>query len=271
MGDDVDKTLQKGLRIIEALCAANRPLGVTELSEALGYTKSTVHRLLQTLRITGWVVRRESTRDYSLSLRLWEIGIRQHAALDLPRVANGHAWEIARESEETVHIGVLERGEVVFLETIETPKPVRAYVPRDGRAPAHAVATGKIILAFLPEREWTIAMDTLAAFTSRTITNAQALKENLGKARRLGYAVNRGEWQEGVHGVAAPIFAGTECRVVGSIGLTGPEWRFGTGAMQGFARLVKEAAQRISEELGAPHAPEALKQQAAGEKPRLPV
>jgi IclR family transcriptional regulator, KDG regulon repressor len=243
----VDKTLQKGLRIIELLGDAGHPLGVSEIAESLRLTKSNVHRLLQTLCAAGWAIQHAQRGTYDLSLRSWEVGVRRLSTLNLPQIGYRQASELARASEESVHIAVLEQMDVVFLETIDTPKPVRAYAPVGGRIPAYCAATGKAILAFMPQAEVNRHLKGLRAFTEQTITDAQQLLAELAQIRRRGYAVNRSEWQQGVDGVAAPIFA--HDTVVGSIGLSGPADRFGSAAMKRFVPMVREAAATISSEL----------------------
>ena len=243
----VDKTLQKGLTIIELLSDAGRPLGVSEIAQALSLTKSNVHRLLQSLCAAGWVIRNSSRGAYDLSLRVWEVGVKRLSTLNLPQIAYRQANQLARGSEESVHIAVLEQMEVVFLETIDTPKPIRAYAPVGGRAPAYCVATGKAILAFMREDDIKPSLGALASFTENTITDQRQLLAEFAQIRRRGYAINRSEWQQGVDGVAAPIFARNV--IVGSIGLSGPADRFGAAAMKRFIPLVVEAAATISREV----------------------
>lgn len=246
----MDKTLQKGLQVIETLSVAGEPLGVSDLSLRLGYTKSTVHRLLQTLCAVGWVVQSPNSKQYHLSLRLWELAVKRKSALRLPQMARGAALELSRISEETVHVGAFERGEVVFVETIDTPKPIRAYTPLGSRAPAYAVATGKAILAWLPEREWRDDIPTLEAWTDATLSDFDALEADLEQVRKRGFAVNHGEWQQEVNGVAAPIFAGSEAIVVGAIGLSAPAERFEADTIERFAPLVMKAAAAVTKEMG---------------------
>jgi IclR family KDG regulon transcriptional repressor len=245
----IDKTLQKGLRIIETLSEAARPLGVSEIAKSLGYTKSNVHRLLQSLCGAGWVLRHSNRGEYDLSLRVWEVGVKRLSTLNLGKLGYRHANELARASEESVHIAVLEQLDVVFLETIDTPKPIRTYTPVGGRAPAYCSATGKAILAFMPEADIKPLLTHLTRFTDQTITQQARLTAEFAQIRRRGYATNRGEWQQDVHGLAAPIFVGGSRAVVGSIGLSGPSNRFGQAAMKRFIPMVLEAASTLSREL----------------------
>jgi DNA-binding IclR family transcriptional regulator len=245
----IDKTLQKGLRIVELLSEAGRPLGVSEIAQMLGFTKSNVHRLLQTLCASGWIIRHEKRGAYDLSLRVWEVGVKRLSTLSLPQIGYRQANQLARRSEESVHIAVLEETEVVFLETIDTPKPIRTYTPVGGRAPAYCSATGKAILAFMPEADINPLLVNLTRYTDETIIDQSRLSAEFAQIRRRGYATNRGEWQQDVYGIAAPIFAGASRKIVGSIGLSGPANRFGQAATKKFVPMVIEAATAISHEL----------------------
>ena len=171
------------------------------------------------------------------------------STLNLAQIGYRHANELARASEESVHIAVLEQIEVVFLETIDTPKPIRTYTPVGGRAPAYCVATGKAILAFVPEADIKPLLTGLTRFTDQTIIDPSRLSVEFAQIRQRSYAINRGEWQQDVHGIAAPIFAGASRIIVGSIGLSGPVNRFGRAATKRFIPMVVEAASMISREL----------------------
>ncbi len=145
---EVDKTLSKGLRLMEALAAADAALSVSGLSQACGLTKSNTHRLLQTLKLLGYVRQIQRGGAYELTLKLWELGMEVHSRLDLAEVASRPMRELAEATGETVHLSMLEDDHVVYVDKIDSPHPIRAYSRKGGRAPAHCVATGKVLLAF---------------------------------------------------------------------------------------------------------------------------
>jgi IclR family transcriptional regulator, KDG regulon repressor len=233
----VDKTLYKGLLLIELLSKSGRA-GVSELAQRAELSKSNVHRLLQTLHRAGWVCKVEEDKSYELSVRAWEVAQNWLSTFDLPRIARPHLATLASATQETVHLGLLEDDEVVFIVNIESPQAVRSYVGRGGRAPAQAVATGRAILAFLPPEKMPILSPSLATELERT--------------RCRGYAVNRGEWQEQVNGIAAPIYAGASKTVIAAVGLSGPADRLNQTAIRRYAPLVVAAAATISQAISAP-------------------
>lgn len=233
----VDKTLFKGLLLIEMLSKSGSA-GVSELALRADLNKSNVHRLLQTLCRAGWVRKVEEGKSYELSIKTWEVAQSWLSTFDLPLIAQPHLATLAAASQETVHLGLLEGDEVAFIANIESQQAVRSYVGRGGRAPAQAVATGRAILAFLPPEK----LPSLSAEVSA----------ELERTRARGYAINRGEWQERVNGIAAPIYVGASNTVIAAIGLTGPADRLNQTAIRRYAPLVVDAAAAISQAIAAP-------------------
>ncbi len=240
----MEKTLAKGLRLIETLARLGHPVGVTEAANAVGLQKSNAHRLLRSLSELGYVRQVAETGRYELTLKVWEMGSRVIARLDIATEATPTMRRLAAATKETVHLSLLDGDEVVYVHKIDSPHPVRAYSAIGGRAPAHCVATGKALLAFQPPD----AVDVTKArrqFTDATITDPLDLRREFDRIRKAGHATNKGEWREGVYGVAAPILdAGG--RAVAAIGLSGPQDRFRPKAMKTWAPLVMAAAKDLS-------------------------
>jgi len=147
----MDKTLLKGIKVLEALVDLDgQDLSIDALAAHLGLTRSNTHRTLQTLIHAGYVIRNPEG-GYRSSTRFFEMGARVLAQLDVRKVAAPFLHKLARETEETVHLSILEGAEIIYIDKIDSSKPVRSYSMLGGRAPAHAVATGKALLAYQPE------------------------------------------------------------------------------------------------------------------------
>lgn len=246
----MDKTLLKGLAMLE-LMADNEgaPATIQQLATQLGLTKSNAHRTLQTLAHAGYVTTDDATGAYRSTMKLFELGARQLARLDIRKFALPAMRKLADVTTETVHLSILEGFDVLYIEKIDSPQPIRSYSVVGGRAPAYCVATGKALLAFQPE--W--YLDKYAAGLPRhspaTITSLDVLKDELARVARIGYAVNRGEWRETVGGLAAPIFNGLD-QVVAALGISGPLDRLNTQRMQELAPATMQAAAEISRAMG---------------------
>lgn len=245
----MDKTLLKGLTVLEALVRSEHPRGITDLAAELGLVKSNVHRVLKTLEAAGYVTRGHGAATYAASLKLWSLGSRIHDRSDLATEARPFLQALAAASRETVHLSVLDGQDVIYLAKIDSPEPVRAYTNLGGRAPAHCVATGKVLLAFLPEAIQRAHAASLQGYTPRTITDGAALLQALCVIRDKGFGVNLGEWRATVRGAAAPVRnpLGT---VLAAVGISGPSERLTQKRIGELVPHVVKTADRISAALG---------------------
>lgn len=244
----MDTTLLKGLNVLEALIRSDRPRGISEFSTELGLTKSNVHRVLQTLQAAGYVGQSDFG-SYAPTLKIWELGAKVYLKLDIPREARPFLFDLANLTRETVHLSVLDGAEVVYLDKIDSPEPVRAYSTIGGRAPAHCVATGKALLAFITDAAAHKGNDDFPSFTPRTIITREAFEASCADIRAKGYAVNWGEWREQVRGVAAPV-RDAYGSIVAAVGISGPADRLPRNRILEVAPHVVESAERISKALG---------------------
>ena len=245
----MDKTLLKGLKVLEAVTDVTHPSRtIDEVATRLGLTRSNAHRTLQTLMYAGYIERDKDT-GYRGGIRLFELAARQRGSLDLRRIAAPSLRKLAANTGETVHLSVLDGIEVVYIDKIDSPQPIRAYSMIGGRAPAYAVATGKALLAYQPEGYLDTYADQLGQHSRSTLTTLPKLKEELRRAVRAGYAINRGEWRDGVGGIAVAIFNALD-DVVGAIGVSGPIDRLSLARSKKLASEVKACAAEISAALG---------------------
>jgi DNA-binding IclR family transcriptional regulator len=242
----MNNTLVKGLQVLEALARSERALGVSELALMLDLSKSNVHRLLQALVDLRYVVKNETTAEYSASLKLWELGNRVSLRVAVRHAAQTPMAELLLATRESVHLAVLEGHEVLYIHKLDSPQPVRAYFEIGGRAPAHCVATGKAMLAWQPEATLKqFAASGLQRYTAATIVDADDFLREMERVRHQGYAVNRGEWRDSVWAIGAPIrdSAGT---VVAAVGISGPSSRIKPAQIRLLAHLVRKAADDVS-------------------------
>ncbi len=246
----MDKTLLKGLRLFEIICAQeDQPNTIDDLASAAGLTKSNTHRTLQTLIAAGYVAKSAHTGGYRPTLKVFELAAQRVARLDVRKIAAPLMRSVAQETQETVHLSVLDGFDVIYIDKIDSLNPVRAYSIIGGRAPAYAVATGKALLAAQPSEYLERHATELVRHTENTISTISALKEELASISRIGYAINRGEWRSNVGGIAAPIFDGHH-KVVAAFGISGPLERFTIENMKRWAPIVLNAAYEISRESG---------------------
>lgn len=248
--DVMDKTLLKGLAVLEMLARAEvAPRSVDDVADCVGLSRSNTHRTLQTLMHAGYVERDPVVGGYRSTLKLFSLGVRQLGQLDVRKHATRFITTLAEETGETVHLSILDALEVIYIDKIDSVQPIRAYSMIGGRAPAYAVATGKALLAAEGEGYLTRFWNTPTRYTPSTIVDLPALKVDLTRAARVGYAINRGEWRAGVGGVAAPVFNGFG-RPIAAIGISGPLERLTIARMKAWAPAVMTAAMDLSRDLG---------------------
>jgi IclR family transcriptional regulator, KDG regulon repressor len=244
-------SVRNAARLLRAFSADEPELGVTELARRLGLAKSSVSRLAATLASEGLVEQDPATRRYRLSINLFELGTLVPVSGELHQAATVPMDRLHFQTSGTVHVGVLEGAEVVYVERRESQSTLLTFGTVGHRNLAHATATGKALLAFLPPGEARARLEArpLVALTQNTITEVGRLLDQLEDARRRGYAEQAEESRIGVGSVAAPIRDATG-NVVAAISLAMPIESLTEPARRRWAPATMEAARQIGERLG---------------------
>lgn len=246
----MDKTLIKGLLVLERIARSDTAVRVTEVAANLCLTKSNAHRVLKTLEFAGYVKQDPRTKEFGPSLKLWELGSEIAGRLDLRAHAAGTLRRLAEQSQESAQLSILDAGHVIYIDKVDGGDPVRISTRLGGRAPAYCVATGKALLSCLPPEEAEARIGELRKQTAQTITDRQKLFDDLAEARQRGFAVSRGEWHEGTWGIASAI-ADAGGNVVAAVGVSGPQFRYSQpGQVEKLGEIVRTAAAEISGRLG---------------------
>ena len=241
----MDKTAAKAFRVLERLTASERPIGVSALARELRLPKSNVHRVLSTLVELGYA-QPGTDGGYQPTLRTWEIGVRVLNRVSVQRIAAPLLEELAFASGETVHLALRDGTEAVYVAIIESMRAVRTFTRIGQRVPLHCTAVGKILIAFARDP---VELGRLERHSPATITDTARLRQELERIRKQGYAVNLGEWNADVFGIAAPVLD-HRGEVVGAVALSGPSERLKPAALKRAAPQVQATARRISTALG---------------------
>lgn len=221
------------------------------MTEKLGLHKSTVHRLLMILERHRVVEREPQTGRYRLGLRLFELGALAIARFDIRERARPHLEQVLFETEETVHLCVLDAGEVLYVDKVEPSRSVRMASKIGRLSPPHCSAVGKAMLAHLPEREVDeiVKRHGLQRLTPHTIVTPVDLKADLKNIRERGYAIDNEEAEEGVRCVGAAVL-GPNGRPLGAISTSAPSFRLPMERVPAVAAAVCRATRAISIESG---------------------
>ncbi|RZT66881.1 IclR family transcriptional regulator [Leucobacter luti] len=248
------QSLEKAVDILEYIAGAPGP-GVTlaECTGILGFSKATTQRMLLTLARRNLLHFDEELGVYSLGMLTAKLGAEYLNRLDYRKAALPVLRDLVAQSGETAHLGVLTGQNVVYIELVDSPQPIRIFSKVGDSRPAYATAIGKAILAELPgDVRRAHLPESLAGSTARTITSIEQLYLDLAQTRERGFAIDDGENRDGIRGFAAPIFDFTGS-VCAALSIAGPTSRLDSeDAIQEFGGMVTRAARRVSSVLGAP-------------------
>jgi DNA-binding IclR family transcriptional regulator len=241
------------VRVLEGLARAGRPLGVTDLARLVGDGKGRVHRHLATLRRAGLVDQDPQTERYQLSWRMFQLGQAAIEQFDLKRVAEPALLALRDATHESVLLAVPagEEGALV-VHALEGAREVSVTVRPGNRVPAHCSAQGRVMLAFGPaeRRARVLAREGLEAPTPMSITDPAMLRARLDLVRERLWDTAASETLIGVNVLAAPVLAGAQDALVGSIGVVGSVQHVQDPPAPAQLASVMEAAARVSRRLG---------------------
>ncbi len=249
------QTIERVSSILDMLAQSVQGISIRELSSAIGLPKGTTHRLLSSLSYFGYVRQDPKTRNYFLGLKFVELGQTLLGQLDLRKEAEPFLRDLAERTNETIHLVILDRNEIVYIDKVETdrnPSGLKMASRIGLRNPAHSSAVGKMILANFSEEELRsfFKEKTLVRRTENTITDPILLREHLKTVRKQGYAIDDEENEKGIRCVASPIYNEIG-KTVAAISITAPAFRVTKKVIQDtLKREVTETALRISERLG---------------------
>ena len=246
----MEKTVVKALQVLEALAHSEQPRGISELARELGFSKSNVYRLLETLREASYVSRVNGGQAFELSLKMWHLGSRVTARLDIKATAMPYLRELRDRTQETARLTVLNGDQGICIEQAETQLPMRIQTPIGGSLLLYCSATGKAMLAFQSAPFIETIAASIKRFTPMSIASEDDLRSELDQIRKNGFAINRGERMAGVCGVAAPV-TNSAGEVNAAIGISGPVERLNYRALRNYGPMVRDVANRLSHDLGA--------------------
>ena len=249
------QTIERVALIFDILGTAPNGISVGELSTKTGLPKGTSHRLLSSLAYFDYVRQDPGTKNYQLGFKLVELGNRLLGQLDFRAVARPFLIHLAEQTQETVHMVILDRNEALYIDKVDSGEHrsgLRMVSMLGSRLPAHCSAVGKMLLAHLSESdlEEVIRDKGLPERTRNTITDIGKLRAHLAKVLTQGYAFDNEENEIGIRCVAAPI-RNEIGRVIAAISISVPTLRVEKSRLRTTLKdRVVETAMNISRKLG---------------------
>jgi IclR family transcriptional regulator, KDG regulon repressor len=206
--------------------ATRKSVAFADLTRALPFARTTVHRILYSLEKLGYVEKDEYKSHYHLGGKFFDLTSSAVHFRRLQTLAKEVMQHLLLRFGETVNVGILEDNQVTYIDVLQSPSALRIAAVIGQRNPVHCTSLGKVLLAFLPENEAQSILEKTPMIrrTPKTITQKKHFMEHLSTVRESGVALDLEENLNGVTCAAAPIFdqAG---RVIAGISITGPSSR----------------------------------------------
>ncbi|WP_319525926.1 IclR family transcriptional regulator [uncultured Desulfosarcina sp.] len=244
-------SLAKGLRTLEVL-AENGEMSASKMAAHLNTSRAASHRFLTTLRDLGYAEKTDEGR-FRLSFKVLELGMKKLEGFEIRHTVYPFMQEIAMAFGETVNLGHWDGNAIVHLDKVNSKEILRLDVGMGAAAPAYCTGLGKAVLAFLSDNELNAYLESvsLTAMSPKTIVSVDRLKEEIGRIRRLGYAVDDEELSLGLRCVAAPIFDYTGCPNY-ALSISGPAQRMTKEKIDAIQAKLVPICRQISRQIGAP-------------------
>ncbi|MBO7743669.1 IclR family transcriptional regulator [Paenibacillus sp. MWE-103] len=245
------QALDRSLKIIDLFDEQNRELKITDISRQMNLHKSTVHSLLKTLQLHGYIDQDEETGKYRLGMRLVEKGQLLLQGLDIRQAARPHLLKLSERTGQTAHLVVLDRAEGVYIDKVEGAKAVIRYSRIGRRVPLHSSAVGKVLAAYQPPNMLARMLSgySYSRHTPHTIDGEPAFLAELERVRESGIAYDREENEAGVRCAAAPVFDHNG-HVAAAISMSTLLSHVDEAMLARFVSLLLEATKQISLHLG---------------------
>lgn len=248
------QALDRALKILDLFDEYTTELKITEISARMELHKSTVHSLLKTLMMHGYMNQDSETGRYKLGLKLLEKGQLMLQSLDIRTAARKHLVALSEQTGQTTHLVILDGKEGVYLDKVEGEKAAIRYSRIGRRISLHSSAVGKILAAYRTKDE----IDTLlrdyqfSKITDATITGNDAFVNELNLVKDQGYSIDNQENEPGVRCAAAPIFEHNGS-IVAAISLSTLVSTVDDSLFKAYIALLQKEAEAISLTLGFRH------------------
>ena len=245
------QSVLRGAEILECFTGNNSELGISEISEYMDLSKSTIYGLVNTLKAIGYLEQDIITKKYRLGIKLFELGNLVHNRIDLRTEARPFCMELSEKYDMTVHLAIHDQGDVIYIDKIVNYDMQVASSQIGRRAPMYCTGVGKSIIAYINNEYLNkyILTRQLKKITNNTISTCERLIEELQIIRSRGYAVDDEEIEIGLRCVAAPIF-NNKAYPIAAVSVSASYRKMNDSMIEKISKDVKLCAEKISERSG---------------------
>lgn len=236
---DLSSTVLRALKVLHHLKEASGPQSLSDISKDIKLSQTVVHRLLNTLKVEGFVYQNPRTKLYSLGIGFIDFANKILTELPIAPFVEPHLIWLRDQSGETVGFYVPTGNERVCVLEFESQQEIRRSVGIGRRYPLYRGASGRVLLAHMTEDR----QERILSFLP--LEERTKVKQLLDTTRRDGYSINEGEITESVGALSVPVFDQHQ-EVIGALSVSGPLFRWNKETMVPFVPILKEASKTIT-------------------------
>jgi len=242
-------TLGKAISVLEIVASADEPMRFTDILQKAGQPRGSLHRQLSNL-VAEDLLTLNRDHSYALGLRLLKFASQAWSTNQFRKIAEPHLNRLHAATGETVHLGVLNGADVIYLDKVESRQAVRMHSQIGNASPAYCTGVGKAAMSAMPDDKLAglIAGIEFKRFTQATLPDGGALLAEIEEIRRTGTAFDREEHEIGIRCIAAPIYSADRNFVAG-VSVTGPAYRVDEEKLSNWAGDVTQTAQAIMDDM----------------------
>ncbi|NVO57717.1 IclR family transcriptional regulator [Rhodobacteraceae bacterium B1Z28] len=235
------------LLIIEEVAKRGVAVKPSDLIDALGLAKPTIHRLLQTAEAEGFLQRDLDGRSYGPGPRMRQLSVNTMSAEHLRTARLAILQGVADEIGETCNLAIPDREGMIYLDRVETKWPLRIQLPIGTQVPFHSTASGKMYLSTLRQNtmDGYLSARKLLPHTERTLTDPEVLRDEMQRISQNGYSTDNEEFMPGMAAIAVPILDGQK-RLVATLSVHAPTQRHDLDSLMQFLHILQDGAQKLS-------------------------
>jgi DNA-binding IclR family transcriptional regulator len=245
-------SLDKALSLLQEVCMTSVPLRFADLVDKTDLPKATAHRTLTSLTEKGLIRFDEVTQLYHPGYGLLELAHQAWSKIDVRDIAADQMKHLWNETGETIHLAVLDRGDVIYIDKLESQKSLRLFSAVGKKGPAYCTGVGKAMMAFLSEDLLAEAINeqSFIKHTETTLIDEITLRKALIDIRESKISLDLEEHEEGIQ-CAASVILNHRNEPIAALSITAPKFRVDNARFQHFQTLVKDACKKVSTRMGA--------------------
>ncbi|PSL40176.1 IclR family transcriptional regulator [Planomicrobium soli] len=246
------QSLERAFNLLDTLSEYPDGLQITRLSEKVGLSKSTVHRLLATLITMNYVYKDPESEKYRIGYRLLYLTRNILNNIDVISIAKPFLEALSADVNETIHLCIEDMGEVLYVDKIESNQTIRMFSRVGSRAPMYCTGVGKMLLSGMEQTKYNNVVDRISfvSKTENTIKSKDQLATELQVIKEQGYALDNVENEEGIRCIAAPIID-SKGDIIASFSISGPSNRITMDRVnEELVHKITQTSAKISRHLG---------------------